>query len=275
MTSLRRFILKYEDNAPALFNWLRYILHVVIMKDTVYPTVTKKIFKIIDSQTSMAIDVGANVGVVTRYFSRHFAITHAIEPLPYLSARLKQLENNRIKVHQCAVGAEDGEITIRTPIGFDGQLFHALSTASKSNTLSMFKHEKEVTCTVPLKRLSTIISEAPLTVGYLKIDVEGFEYEVMLGATDIVKDRPLIQIEISKLHNPKYELILSFFNEKNYVGFSFESHNLADDMLNCIASQSISTNQTAKVLTQCKYQFLFIPNEKMHMFKHLIIESTI
>jgi hypothetical protein len=85
MTSMRRYVLTYEDSAPVVFNWARYIWHVVIKKDTVYPNVTKAIFKLIRSSDAIAIDVGANVGVVTRYFSRYYVVNHAIKPLPYLS----------------------------------------------------------------------------------------------------------------------------------------------------------------------------------------------
>ena len=85
MTSMRSYVLTYEDSAPEVFNWARYIRHVGIKKDTAYPNVTKAIFKLILSSDAIAIDVEAYVGVVTRYFSRYFVVTHAIEPLPYLS----------------------------------------------------------------------------------------------------------------------------------------------------------------------------------------------
>ena len=74
-----------EDSAPVVFNWARYIWHVVIKKDTVYPSVTKAFFKMIRSADAIVIDVGANVGDVTRYFSRYYVVNQAIKPLPYLS----------------------------------------------------------------------------------------------------------------------------------------------------------------------------------------------
>lgn len=76
----------YEDDAPVLFNWLRYLHHVSLKGNIVYPSVTKKIFKRVDTGNAIAIDVGANVGKVRRYLCRHFAVTHAIEPLPSLYA---------------------------------------------------------------------------------------------------------------------------------------------------------------------------------------------
>ena len=84
--TIRKFILSYEDYAPVLFNWLRYLHHVSLKGNIVYPSVTKKIFKRVDAGNAIANNLGANAGIVTRYLSRHFAVTHAIEPLPSLYA---------------------------------------------------------------------------------------------------------------------------------------------------------------------------------------------
>jgi FkbM family methyltransferase len=274
MASIRKYVLTFEDSAPALFNWARYILHVVIKKDTVYPAVTKEIFKLINSKDAIAIDVGANVGIVTRYFSQYFAVTHAIEPLPYLSARLKKLENNRIKVHQCAVGAEEGDITIRTPVGAGGQPFHALSTASQSNILSMFEHEGEVSCTVQQRRLSSLIPATAGRVGYLKIDVEGFELAVLLGADELItRERPIMQVEIDKTHNPDYLKTLKLLEEKKYAGFSFNEKGIKNNMLDCVNAQVVNKNLSLNTTIFQQSEFLFIPQEKLEMFTHLILES--
>lgn len=273
MTTIRKYVLTYEDSAPSIFNWARYILHIVIKKDMVYPSVTKAIFKLIRSSDAIAIDVGANVGVVTRYFSRYFAVTHAMEPIPYLSARLKRLQNTRIKVHACAVGAEDGQITIRTPVGADGQPYHALSTASSTNSLSMYVHESVIECVVPQRRLSSLITKDAGRVGYIKIDVEGFEHAVLLGADELIaRDRPVIQMEIESTHNPKYENVLELMMQKKYKGFSFFENGLKDNMYECIKTQPINKNLKPNTLVEHQYEFIFIPNEKLDVFKHLLIK---
>jgi FkbM family methyltransferase len=273
MTSIRKYVLTYEDSAPAMFNWARYIWHVVIKKDTVYPNVTKAIFKLIRSADAIAIDVGANVGIVTRYFSRYFAVTHAIEPLPYLSKRLDSLQSARIKVHQCALGAEDGQITIRTPIGAGGKPFHALSTASSSNTLSMFEHEGVAECTVPQRKLSTLLTKDAGQVGYLKIDVEGFEHDVLLGANELIsRDRPIIQLEISRTHNPNYLDILELMKSLKYSGFSMNQNHLKNNMIECIQDQPFSFGLNSKAFVDYQYEFLFIPDEKTGIFKSLITQ---
>ncbi|HRH04282.1 MAG TPA: FkbM family methyltransferase [Burkholderiaceae bacterium] len=272
MSKLIELITRYEDYTPVMFNWLRYYNHVVLKKNIVYPEVTKKIFSIVDSKNAIAVDVGANVGIVTRYLSQHFAVTHAIEPLPYLYQRLKHFENSKIMVHQCALGAENGEVIMRTPVGKDGKPYHALSTASASNELNMFEHASVVECTVPLYKLSNLITEKSGRVAYLKIDVEGFEHAVLLGAADLIaRDRPVIQMEIEKTHNPRYTDVLEWMEQNKYRGFSLEKAGIKDNMLLSLDKQSINKNLAldAEILNQ--YDFLLLPQEKLDAFKGLVI----
>jgi FkbM family methyltransferase len=272
MLKIRELITSQEDKAPVVFNWLRYFNHVILKNNIVYPEVTKKIFKIINSKNAIAIDVGANVGIVTRYLSQYFSITHAIEPLPYLYQRLKQFENSKIKVHQCALGASDGEVVMRTPVGKDGKPYHALSTASATNELNMFKHASIVECTVPLYKLSNLVTEKSGRVGYLKIDVEGFEHAVLIGATELIeRDRPVIQMEIEKTHNPNYLDVIEWMRQNRYVGFSLEKTGIKDNMLVCLENQSVNNNLAlnAEILNQ--YDFLFIPSENIDEYKKLVI----
>lgn len=271
MIPFRNYVVSYEDRLPVIFNWARYLLHVVLRKDIVYPKVTQAIFKIIDSQNTIAVDVGANVGIVTRYLSQYFKTTHSIEPIPYLASRLKHLQNQRIKVHHCALGAEDGQITMRTPVGENGQLFHALSTASADNVLNMFAHQSIVECIVPQHRLSTLISQKSCKVGYVKIDVEGFEFAVLQGALELLnRDRPVIQIEIERTHNPNYMRVIELLTTANYIGFAIDKQGLHDVMLASLQAQSINKNLTLNAIINNQYDFIFLPKENMLKFSSLI-----
>ncbi|HMS27505.1 MAG TPA: FkbM family methyltransferase [Burkholderiaceae bacterium] len=273
MSKLRELITRYEDKAPVLFSWLRYYNHVVLKNNIVYPQVTKRIFKLVDSKNAIAVDVGANVGIVTRYLSQYFAVTHAVEPLPYLYQRLKHFENSKIKVHHCALGADNGEVVMRTPVGADGKPYHALSTASATNALNMFEHASIVECTVPLYQLSNLITAKSGRVGYLKIDVEGFEHAVLLGATTLIeRDRPIIQMEIEKTHNPNYMDVIEWMRQNQYLGYSLEKMGIKDNMLTCLENQMVNNNLAlnAEILNQ--YDFLFIPLEKASQFKGLVLD---
>ncbi|MBK6367975.1 MAG: FkbM family methyltransferase [Polaromonas sp.] len=57
----------------------------------------------------------------------------------------------------------------------------------------------------------------------MKIDVEGFEHAVLLGAADLIaRDRPVIQMEIEKTHNPRYTDVLEWMEQNKCHGFSLE-----------------------------------------------------
>jgi FkbM family methyltransferase len=271
MIPFRNYVVSFEDRLPVAFNWARYLLHVAVRKDIVYPSVTKEIFKIIDSQNAIAIDVGANVGIVTRYLSQYFKVTHAIEPMPYLASRLKNLQNARIKVHHCALGADDGRITMRTPVGDHGQLFHALSTASTDNALKMFAHQSVKECVVPQHRLSTLIGKDAGRVGYLKIDVEGFEYAVLQGAAEMLsRDRPIVQMEIERTLNPNYMRVVDLFNDSNYTGYAIDKLGLHNTMLADLKAQAVNVNLALDALINNQYDFIFIPNEKNSLYSNII-----
>jgi FkbM family methyltransferase len=56
-------------------------------------------------------------------------------------------------------------------------------------------------------------------IGYIHLDVEGMEYKVLVGATNIIdKDRPIITFE-QHLEIDDYSLILNFLNKKKYTVF--------------------------------------------------------
>lgn len=272
MIPFRNHIVSYEDRIPVAFNWARYLYHVVLRKDIVYPKVTQAIFQIIDSHNAIAVDVGANVGIVTRYLSQYFKTTHSVEPIPYLAARLKRLENKQIIVHHCALGAADGQITMRTPVGENGQLFHALSTASSDNALNMFAHQSIVECIVPQHKLSTLIKPTAGRVGYLKIDVEGFELAVLQGAVELLhRDRPVIQMEIERTHNPNYMQVIELLENEKYTGYAIDKFGLHDSMRMSLQAQSINKNLPLNAIINNQYDFIFMPNEHVEKYKNLIL----
>ena len=125
--------------------------------------------------------------------------------------------------------------------------------ASGTNELNMFEHASIIECKVPLYKLSSLFTEESGRVGYLKIDVEGFELAVLLGAEELIKrDRPIIQMEIEKTHNPNYKEVIQRIQQHQYHGYALEKLALDAEILN-------------------QYDFLLIPNDKINAFADLII----
>lgn len=143
-----------------------------------------------------AIDVGANIGVVTgQLAARVGAAGHvwAIEPVPWNAQRLKDLrERNHlemIRTFDVALGAADGTVTLRLPP--PGSSGWASVTASWINADEIV---------VPLRSLDSLVSELGVDgeLALIKIDVEGFESEVLAGAAEtLARFRPLLYVEFN------------------------------------------------------------------------------
>lgn len=253
---IRQFIMSMEDDIPVLFNWGRYFKHVILKKNVTYPSVLGPVFSRLGARDLVAIDVGANVGIFTRYLSRHFAHTHAIEPIPHLARRLRAIAPNKVSVHNCALGAADGEITIRTPVDASGHRMDALTTAAAQNDFALFGHDQSISTVVAQARLSDLIAK-DVRVGFVKIDVEGFENEVLAGATELIeRDHPLFLIEISKTHNPSYEIAINLLENHGYKGFSITDHAILDSMREDIIAQPATIDQEGSKPPQ--WDFIFI-----------------
>jgi FkbM family methyltransferase len=136
-------------------------------------------------------DIGANIGYTARFFVQAGAAqVVACEPdadnLACLHAVLG--DEPRIRIVACAVGAADGRATLSVP--FDkGVKQHALGRVTEgAGPLAM-------------RSIDSLRDEFG-AVQLIKIDVEGFETQVLAGmARTIAADRPLIHVEISSIES--------------------------------------------------------------------------
>jgi FkbM family methyltransferase len=142
----------------------------------------------------VAVDVGANHGwhsLVMAHAVGPKGSVHAIEPIPSLAAALRRnLALNpslEVQVHAVAVGAEDGTLELHV---FE-DLPHGHTSAA---TLGRERYE---THEVPCRRLDKLLSCDPALV---KVDVEGYEPEVVAGASGLlsVQRPPMWLIEVNR-----------------------------------------------------------------------------
>ncbi len=270
--NLRHTIVSRLDREmPRAMSTMRYAFHVGLRGKVVYPKVTRPIFKILGSEACVAVDVGANVGVFTRYLSSHFKTCHSFEPLPDLADRLSRSAPSNCRVHDCAVGAVDGGILLRIPVDRSGREMHALSTAAEDNKLDFFDRTGVVERRVRQVRLDTALAgEKP--VAFVKINVEGFETAVLRGAKSLLADqRPFLLIEISMAHNPGYRETLAILEAAGYRFFAITESGLEPGMLSHILDQPLSIEFAgAKAAPNAQWDFLFVPEEKLAAIAGLV-----
>ncbi len=139
-------------------------------------------------QGDVMLDVGANIGVYAISAAVRGATVVAFEPTPRAAEALRQsVRLNRVTsmvwVHEVAVA------------NFDG-------TANFSTSLDVTAHlilDPSVGRPIEVKRLDTFLQEHPVRrpITLLKVDVEGFDAEVLEGARRMLdEDQPCIIVEV-------------------------------------------------------------------------------
>lgn len=138
-------------------------------------------------------DIGANVGTYTLPLSDAVADggrVIAFEPLPTCFAALQQRCAGRSNVHPLQVALGDRGGSARLSVNGD-----ELSTTS-----SLFVAPGATTIEVPIATGDTLVAEGEVPAPHvIKIDVEGFEEEVLRGIEHLL-DRPECRAVLCEVH---------------------------------------------------------------------------
>jgi FkbM family methyltransferase len=174
----------------------------------------------------VVFDIGANCGQfsllcmseVKRKFPHTKISIHAFEPNPYVFERLNQnLELNKkladnIKHFQKGIGEKKATLEIQMP----------LRNSGAGSLLRNYEHEPNEIHLVDIVSLDEHISKELITekVAFLKIDVEGFEPKVLMGANKTISNNlPDIYIEMGQ-SEPIQKFIFNYLRERNYKIFA-------------------------------------------------------
>jgi len=135
-------------------------------------------------QKSVALDIGANIGLWSRDLALHFAQVIAFEPVSdFRDCLIKNVANNNIDIRPYALGPEDTTIDMVVTNGNTGHS-HVDNNTIGNGSIDMHK-------------LDSLEFDA---VDYIKIDCEGYELSILQGAKQTIKKhRPVIVVE-QKLH---------------------------------------------------------------------------
>jgi len=129
------------------------------------------------------VDVGANIGYYMLLADqcvgpsgRIICVEPSVENLPELRRNIDANALRNVELHEVALGAENGEVGLKTGIN------------SGVAELGQAEH------VVPVQRLDALVSDR---VDFLKIDVEGYEGQVIEGASRLIETfRPTIFLEM-------------------------------------------------------------------------------
>lgn len=160
----------------------------------------------------LALDIGANMGVYSYALASLVPKVHAFEPQAGCCAVIgawARASGQDVEVHHAGVGSSAGELVLHVPLHGGRQV----------GTRASFTQIRgpHVDMRVPVV---TIDSLQLGPVGFAKIDVEGFEYDVLLGAQcTLQRDRPALLIEMDRNRHERetFDRIVDLLATMGYV----------------------------------------------------------
>jgi len=136
-----------------------------------------------------AVDIGANIGNHSLYFSQSYCQVFSFEPNP---RTFKLLELNstlvkNIKPFNFGLSNMNGEVSM--------QSFQENMGGSK--IVGKFEENSNI-IKIEVKTLDSVAHELVMPIGLIKLDVEGHEYAAIAGARETIKaNKPVILFEQS------------------------------------------------------------------------------
>lgn len=214
-------VLEYDSGMSIFVSTASYIEWSIFFFGS-YETDTVRLIKNVFRPNFVAIDVGANVGVFTLIMAAHAREGRviAIEPHPDVFARLaRNIDLNRLQnvtLRQCALSDASGAQTLFSfapgAANQGASSFYAGNVAGGGPQLS-----------VAVTTLDEIMSSpgAPNRLDFVKIDTEGNEARVLLGARQSLrKYRPQVLFEYDqrtwRLAGGDLDRLQDFFAELRY-----------------------------------------------------------
>ena len=168
------------------------------------------------------IDVGANKGQFTLYARHRFphAKVYSIEPLREPRGKILQLFGNdsKVEILNFAAGAEPGTATMDVASSDDSSsLLPQTSLQTERFPGTGVSHTDEV----EVRPLDDVFSSEQLAGPVLlKIDVQGFEIEVLEGGTATLAQIDTILVEASFVEfyagQPLFDQVYSFLIQHNF-----------------------------------------------------------
>jgi FkbM family methyltransferase len=174
------------------------------------------------------IDVGANTGMISLVAAYHTGKTgcvHAFEPNPLafqqLQAAVTDNDLQQVSLHQCGLSNERAELTLTVPTDVTGLgTFAQLPEQDRSLISNQYQ--------VPVYRGDEMLPENLPGTTFMKIDVEGFEVNVIKGFSQTLqKLRPPVVTEIApgcmERAGSSVEELCSLMGDFGYEVFNLEA----------------------------------------------------
>lgn len=188
-------------------------------------------------QNGLLLDIGANRGEATQsmLMCAPQAQVMAFEPNPIIFEKLKAVygKNSQVTLFNFGLGQKDQTFPLHIPF-YRGYMFDGLSSFYRERAEDWLKGRiwgfkekhlmiKKVECTIK------VLDDLQLSPTFIKMDVQGFELEVLKGAEKtLLRSTPILLVE-----TPENE-ISAYLDSLGYRAFTFDggSWNIGHGRLN-------------------------------------------
>lgn len=178
-------------NEEHLVDWMSKVSRIVNGKPT-YQYHKYEAALALCNNRRVALDIGGNVGLWSMNMTNHFKEVHAFEPVNYY-ADIFEKNAPSAKLHRLALGSRAGT----------AKMINATNKSCGDVRISVKGDPaKEIIDTAEMVTLDSFGFE---NVDFIKIDCEGYELNVLLGAREtILKNKPVIIVEQKRGHGKAF-----------------------------------------------------------------------
>jgi FkbM family methyltransferase len=154
----------------------------------------------------MAVDAGANFGLYSWYLSKIYPRVVAFEPNPEAATPLLAARLSNVEVIHEGLSSQAGSAKLWIPMS-KGVMMAGWGSLDRENLPGA---DKAIELSI---QLCTLDSYQFQGVGFIKIDVEGHELEVLRGGEQTIKQcRPKLVVEVQECHLDEVRRLLHLWH---------------------------------------------------------------
>jgi FkbM family methyltransferase len=200
-----------------------------------------------------SVDIGANKGVFTYILSKMSNKVYAFEPNPKMYSILKDAKIKNALTYQVALSDKSGIAELLVPMNEKTNKFSnqgaSLSKVKVSGANKSVQVEEK-----------TLDSYKFNNIGFIKIDVEGYEMQVLNGAKNtLLKNKPVLMIELEEGHTKRpIESLIKEVEDYGYKALFLKRKQLTDISL----FDAEKNHRNPKNREDYVFNFIFLPVDR-------------
>jgi len=181
------------------------------------------------AESDFVIDIGANIGIYTKYLSEFVETTGkviSIEPIPitysFLLNNIEKLKLINVETHNVAIAEKEMTSQMFVPTGISGEYYSRAKLFDPNDKITEMNLR---TIEVKLVPLDMLVNSIDSIISFIKIDVEGFELSVLKSAKKTLeKNKPSLLVEVDgdpADMGSNADCVIKFLRDFNYKPYIF------------------------------------------------------